>query len=282
MGDLPSSRITKSRPFERVGVDFAGPLVTKCQHLRKATQFKSYLCLFICTATRAVHLELVSSMSTEAFLAALRRFIPRRGHPTNIQSDNGSNFICSDNYLKQLFKFVQDQSVQNFLTVRNISWKFIPPYAPNFGGVWESSIKLAKRHLFKTCQGHLLNFEELSLMSDRGLWRSLLQLKHQFWSRWTIDILHHLQARRKWHQHRPPLSVGDLVLIQADNMPPLSWPLARILEIIPGTDGIPRVALLRTSSGPAKRAINRLIALPVPTCRSPKDGDSLERQQMAQ
>ncbi|KAF8791055.1 hypothetical protein HNY73_005984 [Argiope bruennichi] len=100
--------------------------------------------------------------------------------------------------------------------------------------------------------------------------------------RWTIDILHHLQARRKWHQHRPPLSVGDLVLIQADNMPPLSWPLARILEIIPGTDGIPRVALLRTSSGPAKRAINRLIALPVPTCRSPKDGDSLERQQMAQ
>ncbi|XP_055924606.1 uncharacterized protein LOC129956700 [Argiope bruennichi] len=333
MGDLPSSRITKSRPFEKVGVDFAGPLVTKCQHLRKATQFKSYLCLFICTATRAVHLELVSSMSTEAFLSALRRFIARRGHPTDILSDNGSNFIGSDNYLKQLFKLVQDQSVQNFLTVRNISWKFIPPYAPNFGGVWESSIKLAKRHLFKTCQGHLLNFEELSsllcqieacinsrplvpLSNDpadlRALtpghfligepllelpegtsltnqnlslscrWKSLLQLKHQFWNRWTRDVLHHLQARRKWHQHRPPLSVGDLVLIQADNMPPLSWPLARILEIIPGTDGIPRVALLRTPSGPAKRAINRLIALPVPTCRAPEDGDSSERQQMAQ
>ncbi|XP_055932043.1 uncharacterized protein LOC129962322 [Argiope bruennichi] len=292
MGDLPSSRITKSRPFEKVGVDFAGPLVTKCQHLRKATQFKSYLCLFICTATRAVHLELVSSMSTEAFLAALRRFIARRGHPTDILLDNGSNFIGSDNYLKQLFKLVQDQSVQNFLTVRNISWKFIPPYAPNFGGVWESSIKLAKRHLFKTCQGHLLNFEELSTL--------LCQIEACINSRplvplsndpadlraltpgWTRDVLHHLQARRKWHQHRPPLSVGDLVLIQADNMPPLFWPLARILEILPGTDGIPRVALLRTPSGPAKRAINRLIALPVPTCRAPEDGDSSERQQMAQ
>ncbi|XP_055928117.1 uncharacterized protein LOC129959324 [Argiope bruennichi] len=292
MGDLPSSRITKSRPFERVGVDFAGSLVTKCQPLRKATQFKSYLCLFICTATRAVHLELVSSMSTEAFLAALRRFIARRGHPTDILSDNGSNFIGSDNYLKQLFKLVQDQSVQNFLTVRNISWKFIPPYAPNFGGVWESSIKLAKRHLFKTCQGHLLNFEELSTL--------LCQIEACINSRplvplsndpadlraltlgWTRDVLHHLQARRKWHQHRPPLSVGDLVLIQADNMPPLSWPLARILEILLGTDGIPRVALLRTPSGPAKRAINRLIALPVPTCRAPEDGDSSERQQMAQ
>ncbi|KAF8797168.1 hypothetical protein HNY73_001462 [Argiope bruennichi] len=115
-----------------------------------------------------------------------------------------------------------------------------------------------------------------------GPWKSLLQLKHQFWNRWTRDVLHHLQARRKWHQHRPPLSVGDLVLIQADNMPPLSWPLARILEILLGTDGIPRVALLRTPSGPAKRAINRLIALPVPTCRAPEDGDSSERQQMAQ
>ncbi|KAF8794361.1 hypothetical protein HNY73_002350 [Argiope bruennichi] len=98
-------------------------------------------------------------------------------------------------------------------------------------------------------------------------WKSLLQLKHQFWSRWTRDVLHHLQARRKWQQPCPPLSVGDLVLIQTDNMSPLSWPLARILEIIPGTDGIPRVALLRTPSGLAKRAINRLIALPVPTCR---------------
>ncbi|KAF8768404.1 hypothetical protein HNY73_021227 [Argiope bruennichi] len=169
-------------------------------------------------STRAVHLELVSSMSTEAFLAALLRFIAQRGHPTDILSDNGSNFIGSDNYLKQLFK-----------------------------------------------------------------WKSLLQLKHQFWNRWTKSTSStHLQARRKWHQHRPPLSVGDLVLIQADNMPPLSWPLARTLEIIPGTDGIPRVALLRTPSGPAKRAINRLIALPVPTCRAPEDGDSLERQQMAQ
>ncbi|XP_055932021.1 uncharacterized protein LOC129962299 [Argiope bruennichi] len=239
MGDLPSSRITKSRPFEKVGVDFAGPLVTKCQHLRKATQFNSYLCLFICTATRAVHLELVSSMSTEAFLVALRRFIARRGHPTDVLSDNGSNFIGSDNYLKQLFKLVQDQSVQNFLTVRNISWKFIPSYAPNFGGVWESSIKLAKRHLCKTCQGDLLNFEELSTLlcqieaciNSRPLvplsndpadlraltpghfligepllefpegtsltnqnlspscrWKSLLQLRHQFWNRWTRDV----------------------------------------------------------------------------------------------
>ncbi|KAF8766344.1 hypothetical protein HNY73_019417 [Argiope bruennichi] len=128
----------------------------------------------------------------------------------------------------------------------------------------------------------LLKFSSYTKLIRVFAWmENLLQLKHQFWNRWTRDVLHHLHVRRKWHQHRPPLSV-DLVLIQTDNMPPLSWPLARILEIIPGTDGIPRVALLCTPSGPAKRAINRFIALPVPTCHAPEDGDSPERQQMAQ
>ncbi|GFW23072.1 integrase catalytic domain-containing protein [Trichonephila clavipes] len=86
MGDLPKQRITQTRPFEIVGIDFAGPILTKCQHLRKANKFKSYICLFICLATKAVHLELVSTLSTDAMLAALRRFIARRGHPSEIHS----------------------------------------------------------------------------------------------------------------------------------------------------------------------------------------------------
>ncbi|GFU60873.1 integrase catalytic domain-containing protein [Trichonephila clavipes] len=164
MGDLPKQRITQTRPFEIVGIDFAGPILTKCQHLRKANKFKSYICLFICLATKAVHLELVSTLSTDAMLAALRRFIARRGHPSEIHSDNGTNFIGANNYLKQLYMLVKEHSIQKYSTDRNIRWKFIPPYPPNFGGLWESSIKLAKRHLIKTCKGHLLSFEELSTL----------------------------------------------------------------------------------------------------------------------
>ncbi|GFW97140.1 integrase catalytic domain-containing protein [Trichonephila clavipes] len=164
MGDLPKQRITQTRPFEIVGIDFTGPILTKCQHLRKANKFKSYICLFICLATNAVHLELVSTLSTDAMLAALRRFIARRGHPSEIHSDNGTNFIGANNYLKQLYMLVKEHSIQKYSTDRNIRWKFIPPYAPNFGGLWESSIKLAKRHLIKTCKGHLLSFEELSTL----------------------------------------------------------------------------------------------------------------------
>ncbi|GFS96507.1 integrase catalytic domain-containing protein [Trichonephila clavipes] len=151
MGDLPKQRITQTRPFEIVGIDFAGPILTKCQHLRKANKFKSYICLFICLATKAVHLELVSTLSTDAMLAALRRFIARHGHPSEIHLDNGTNFIGANNYLKQLYMLVKEHSIQKYSTDRNIRWKFIPPYAPNFGGFWESSIKLAKRHLIKTC-----------------------------------------------------------------------------------------------------------------------------------
>ncbi|GFU49793.1 integrase catalytic domain-containing protein [Trichonephila clavipes] len=322
VGDLPKQRITQTRPFEIVGIDFAGPILTKCQHLRKANKFKSYICLFICLATKEVHLELVSTLSTDAMLAALRRFIARRGHPSEIHSDNGTNFIGANNYLKQLYMLVKEHSIQKYSTDRNIRWKFIPPYAPNFGGLWESSIKLAKRHLIKTCKGHLLSFEELStllcqieacinsrplvpLSSDpadiRALtpghfligeplleipesksitntslslscrWKSLLKLRQHFWDRWHKEVLHHYQSRPKWKASQSEVQVGNLVLISDDNIPPLSWPMARILKLIPGTDGTNRVAILQTGSGLTRRSINKIVVLPV--CAQ-EDGDS--------
>ncbi|GFV91655.1 integrase catalytic domain-containing protein [Trichonephila clavipes] len=105
MGDLPIERINPCRAFEKVGIDFAGPIMTKCQHTRKANNFKSYICLFICMCTKAVQLELVSSLSAAAFLSALRRFVSRRGYPSDIYSDNGTNFAGASAYLKDLFQY---------------------------------------------------------------------------------------------------------------------------------------------------------------------------------
>ncbi|GBN36532.1 hypothetical protein AVEN_64299-1 [Araneus ventricosus] len=68
---------------------------------------------------------------------------------------------------------------------------------------------------------------------------------------------------------------------RTDHLPPLAWPMARILELIPGSDGIPRVADLHTATGPVRRSINRLIRLPVPTSFAPEDGDSRDRQERA-
>ena len=91
MSNLPTSRITPATAFERGGVDFAGPFNVKSK-LRCRTFTKSYLALFICLTTKAVHLEKIDGLSTEDFIATLRRPIARRGHPSIISSDNGTNF----------------------------------------------------------------------------------------------------------------------------------------------------------------------------------------------
>jgi len=72
MSDLPTSRVSKCYPFSRVGIDFAGPLVMTEHRLRKAHQFKIYIAVFVCFTVKAVHLEYVSDLTTDAFLAALQ------------------------------------------------------------------------------------------------------------------------------------------------------------------------------------------------------------------
>ncbi|KAJ3640449.1 hypothetical protein Zmor_003743 [Zophobas morio] len=92
MGDLPAMRVSESKPFSCVGVDYGGPFSVSVARIRGASVIKAYLCLFICFATKAVHLEVASSLSTDAFIAALRRFVSRRGRCTHIFSDCGTNF----------------------------------------------------------------------------------------------------------------------------------------------------------------------------------------------
>lgn len=79
MADLPTSRVTQSRPFHRIGTDFAGPFMVKYRAGRGIKSFKSYVCVFVCFVVKAVHLEVVEDLSTNAFLSALKRFIARRG-----------------------------------------------------------------------------------------------------------------------------------------------------------------------------------------------------------
>jgi len=92
MGELPSTRIQPSGSFLITGVDYAGPISLRLGPPRSKTITKGYIAIFVCFVTKAVHIEVVTSLYTEAFLAALRRFIARRGKPRPICSDNGTNF----------------------------------------------------------------------------------------------------------------------------------------------------------------------------------------------
>ncbi|XP_055599744.1 uncharacterized protein LOC129748951 isoform X2 [Uranotaenia lowii] len=164
-GQLPLSRITVSRPFNVTGVDYAGPIYLKPIH-KRAPSVKGYICVFVCFVTKAVHLEAATDLSTEAFLNALRRFVSRRGRPSDLHSDNGKNFIGAKNELHHLFLMLSNENEQEKIhrscVEEEIRWHLNPPKAPHFGGLWEAAVKVAKKHLFRQLGNSSLSYEDLS------------------------------------------------------------------------------------------------------------------------
>ena len=145
MAPLPKSRLQSSlRAFERVGVDYGGPFLTK--QGRGRTRTKRYLCLFTCLTTRAVHLEMSYSLDTDSFINAFTRMTSRRGTPAYVISDNGTNFVGAERELRELVEALDvDRIAQETSRYHPIEWKFNPPCAPHFGGVFEALIKSAKK-----------------------------------------------------------------------------------------------------------------------------------------
>ncbi|XP_071056032.1 uncharacterized protein [Onthophagus taurus] len=153
MADLPKYRISEVKAFSAAGVDFAGPIRTTMNRSRGSRSVKSYLCIFLCMSTKAVHLELVTDLTTDAFIAALRRFLSRRGNCINLYSDQGTNFIGANNKLKE----IAEATGSTF----GIQWHFHPPGAPHFNGLVEAGVKSVKSHLLRVIGEQILTFEEV-------------------------------------------------------------------------------------------------------------------------
>lgn len=166
MADIPRDRVQITRPFQKVGVDYGGPFFLRSSSLRKSSLIKCYIAVFVCFVTKCVHIELVSSLSTEAYLMTLKRFISRRGNPTLIYSDNATNFLGASNQLKELRDFFKTKrhsdAIQEFLSNSEIEFKFIPPRSPHWGGLWESAIKGAKYHIKRLIGNAHITFEQFS------------------------------------------------------------------------------------------------------------------------
>ncbi len=164
MGQLPPERVTPGMIFEKVGIDYAGPVQLKLGRVRKPTIVKAYICVFVALSVKAIHLELVSDLTSAAFIACLRRFIARRGKPSTIWSDHGSNFVGAARELAEFADFLKQQRVNteitDFCTTQGIEWSFIPEHAPHFGGLWESAVRSVKTHLKRVLRDTRLTFEE--------------------------------------------------------------------------------------------------------------------------
>ncbi len=161
---LPITQTSSSPSFAITGLDFAGPFTIKRGHTCRPTKFKSYACLFMCMATKAVHIELCADLTIDEFLPALHRFCARRGTPQQINSDNGSNFVGAFNEIKDIEHLVHNskQKLSHYCGENSIEWRFIPPRSPKFGGIREAGVKLMKILMRKNISPHLFQFHELS------------------------------------------------------------------------------------------------------------------------
>ncbi|XP_055685665.1 uncharacterized protein LOC129791530 [Lutzomyia longipalpis] len=162
MGDLPPERIDHLTAFNTIGVDFAGPIYIK-QGVRKTVTIKAYVAVFVCFSTKAVHLEGVSSLHTDSFIAAFRRMIARRGLPHKVFSDNGTTFVGADRELKRLWEAEQhQQAIQMVAGELGIEWNFLPPRSPHHGGLHEAAVKSFKHHFVRVVGDRALTFEGLA------------------------------------------------------------------------------------------------------------------------
>jgi hypothetical protein len=285
---LPPFRSTPTRPFERTGVDHFGPLIVK-------RGLKVWILLFTCATVRAVHIEVVSSMSEEETALAIRRFQAARGPISEIYSDNGPAFVA----LKRAWKGL-------------VSWHTIPVRSPWWGGWWERMIGTVKRALKSTLHHSHLHLTELQTVvaecAERvnrrplvaadesedsltpahflfgcsppplmgrcaaidgaldlgGRWRHRCAVSSRLWERWRTE---YLTSLRNWR--RDPLrgsslpDPGDVVLCCARPLPRGRWPLARVVRLLPGRDGVIRSVVVRIGAHESRRALSLLCPLEV-------------------
>ena len=279
---LPVFRVEEASPFTFTGCDFAGPLYIKSESGQK----KVWICLFTCCVVRAVHLELVTDMTTPTFLRCFRRFVGRRGLPKQMVSDNGKTFVAAAK------------------TIQDVKWTFNVPKAPWWGGVFERLVRSVKRCLKKMLGLARLSYDELltalievemvlnsrplTVVSAEDLEEPLtpshLIVGHrlrdapdlqcpdheefevdsnvatkratylnrtigQFWKRWRNEYLvglREMHCQLKKRSRAPRIAVGDVVIIH-DEQPRAMWKLGVVEELLIGADGDNRAAVLRVS-----------------------------------
>ncbi|XP_053699015.1 uncharacterized protein LOC128745985 [Sabethes cyaneus] len=158
MSDLPSQRLAAfTRPFTYVGVDYFGPMTVTVGRRSE----KRWGVLATCLTIRAIHIELAHTLTTDSCILAIRKFMARRGVPSVIFSDRGTNFQGSSKELREALKSINQEQLIKEFTTPDTEWTFIPPASPHMGGAWERMIQSVKLNLDKLKWGRLPTDEVL-------------------------------------------------------------------------------------------------------------------------
>lgn len=167
MASLPRSRVTEAPPFSSSGVDYCGPFNIRIGSQRTRTTKKTYVSIFICMVTKAVHIELAEDLSARAFLNTFTRFISRRGPCHHLYSDNGTQFVKGNKLLQSDLAEWQGVYTQQALANQHTHWHFISAGAPHQGGLWEAAVKSAKRHLLRVIGDQSIYYDQLNTLLAR-------------------------------------------------------------------------------------------------------------------
>ena len=292
LANLPNYRICSEYSFQVTGIDYAGPLLVRNIYGDKQNLYKSYILLFTCATSRAVHIELTADMSASTLIRTLKRFFCRKGYPERIISDNFTSF--------------KSKAVKAFLLRYRIEWKFILELSPWWGGFYERLIKVVKNSLRKILKNARLTYDELStvlieiesIMNSRPLTylsedgieaitpfhllhgRNILvrggrsiseimynkentesRVKHlkfllsQFWKRFYNEYTLSLRERMlydKTNRGTKDFVLDDVVIIVDDKTKPTHWKKGRIIGLIKGRDSIVRGVRLQTTTPTGK------------------------------
>ncbi|XP_017461143.1 PREDICTED: uncharacterized protein LOC108354472, partial [Rhagoletis zephyria] len=269
VGDLPAFRTREFLPFECVGIDYLGPM-----QINDGT--KRWVLLVTCSVSRAIHLEVVSDLSSASCLAALNCVFNYRGYPRVVFSDNGTNFTAAEQDLKKLRKATQKAKDQIYEF--GITWYFNPPRASWWGGLFERMVGVVKNGLRKVAgpktdtQLRYLLAELMAVVNSRPLFSSdserdpVITPGHYLIGRsyksvpqgpGVLNSFRALNQVKKWRQRfirywrseylqqlglhykqvkKTDINPGDLVLMVDDNDE--IWKLARIEAVDRGPDGV--------------------------------------------
>ena len=142
MADLPQDRLSEEPPFTYCGVDCFGPFLVK----QGRKEEKRYGVMFTCLSSRATHIEVATSLSTDAFINSLRRLICLRGPIRLLRSDRGTNFVGAKNELKEALKEMDQSQIERYLQREggDLEFRMNVPSASHMGGVWERQIRTAR------------------------------------------------------------------------------------------------------------------------------------------
>ena len=298
MANLPVDRMEEAPPFTFTGMDCFGPFLIK----EKRKVLKCYGLLFTCMASRAVHIEMLDDMTTDAFINALRCFIALRGRVQVLRSDQGTNFLGARNEFEKGMKELDVARLKAFMADQQCEFVMNAPHSSHAGGVWERQIRTARSilsSLMHEAKGRLdtssfrtFLYEVMYIMNSRPLtsdtsgdplslepltpnhvltmksniahappgqfvkedvylrkrWRRVQYLAEQFWSRWRKEYLQGLNKRQKWCTPKRNVKVGDIVLVHDKDSIRSEWPLAKVIEVSEGSDGLIRRVKVKTGT----------------------------------